>query len=84
MTLTQRIIFVLIIGVMALYTFASTRDYDALRTELAQVREIAEAARINTHVNADNLQTIKKHWPGARHEQLEFMVEVTTQKEKPR
>jgi hypothetical protein len=78
MTLTQRIIFVLIIGVMALYTFASTRDYDALRTELAQVREIAEAARINTTENGRNLAVVREYWPGARHEQLDFMAEVIT------
>jgi mannitol-specific phosphotransferase system IIBC component len=47
--------------------------------ELAQVREIAEAARINTHINADNLRVVKKHWPGARHEQLDFMAEVVIQ-----
>jgi hypothetical protein len=56
--------------------YVSLHAINTLRTELAQTREIAEAARINTHINADNLQTIKKHWGGPRHEQLEFMAEV--------
>jgi hypothetical protein len=73
------IILFTILSLMILATFITfTKEEVDLRTELAQVREIAEAARINTYVNADNLRVVKKHWPGARHEQLDFMAEVIT------
>jgi hypothetical protein len=80
-----RLILILVLGLMFSEALALTQDDADIRTELAQVREElaevrerAEMVHFNTHVNAECLQTIKKHWPGARHEQLEFLAEVIT------
>jgi type II secretory pathway component PulM len=78
------VVLALLVGYIIALSGLSNRINDTrtelaqVREELAEVRERAEMVHFNTHVNAECLQTIKKHWPGARHEQLEFMAEVIT------
>jgi hypothetical protein len=49
---------------------------DTLRTELAQTREIAEAARINTVENGRNLAVVREQWNLKHNDRIEFTVRV--------
>ena len=68
----------LMVCVVFVKTNTLQEELAQVQEELVQAREIAEKARLNTHINAECLQTVKRHWGGPRHEQLEFMAEVTT------
>jgi hypothetical protein len=56
--------------------YVSYHAIDTLRAELTEVREIAEAARINAVENGRNLAVVREQWNLKHNDRIEFTVRV--------